>query len=141
MDFGSYEQVSYMSGYKYPIEWIVLDKNNITGEVLLLSEYNLWLSWGSNIVTWETSGIRSYLNGDFYDEAFSDIEKQYIQSKYIINEGENNTNDKIFLLSLDEANKYFKSDMERKTKPTSYATRYLSPYKLKRTQDETNNSR
>jgi len=35
--------------------------------------------------------------------------------------GGNNTNDKIFLLSTDEARKYFSSDEKRKLWPTPYA--------------------
>lgn len=64
--------------------------------------------------TWETCDIRKYLNGDFYI-SFDAAERERIIE--VINENSNNpwygtnggnpTSDKIFLLSIDEAVKYF----------------------------------
>jgi len=69
----------------------------------------------SGKVTWETSTLRAYLNGDFYDYAFSEEEKASIVSAAIENRnnqwynsaGGNDTEDKVFLLSLEEVVKYF----------------------------------
>ena len=58
--------------------------------------------------TWEDSEIRTFLNGDFYDKAFTHTpEKNAIINKTIITTGSNfvpsvTTNDKVFLLSEDE---------------------------------------
>jgi len=65
-------------------------------------------------VTWESSTLRQYLNGEFFDR-FSEDEKNRIAETKIrknanpwFNTKEGNaTNDKVFLLSLGEAVKYF----------------------------------
>ena len=67
---------------------------------------------------YELSTIRLWLNDNFYNTAFSDIEKELILTTLVdnsinstdYNSNEyicNNTNDKIFLLSLNEVLKYF----------------------------------
>lgn len=61
-------------------------------------------------ITWEESSLRTWLNGEFINRAFSDEEKENINITEIVNqddpdygtEGGNNTSDKIFLLSLSE---------------------------------------
>ena len=79
--------------------------------------------------TWETCTLRSWLNNEFFNKAFSAEEKQYIlqsdvsadkNPEYSTNPG-NATKDNMFLLSIVEANKYFKSDDARKCAPTDYA--------------------
>ena len=129
VEFGSYEQDNDTSNGKEPIEWIVLDVKKVRS--LLISRYGLDAKPYNNIqrnVTWETSFIRDWLNYDFLDEAFSsEWEKSLIRSSMIINSGNRNvdggvdTNDKIFLLSSAEANKYFSSNTERKCVVTDYA--------------------
>ncbi|MCM1159841.1 MAG: DUF6273 domain-containing protein [Roseburia sp.] len=60
--------------------------------------------------TWETSTIRNWLNDSFYDIAFSSSEQDAIVTQNVVNEdnpssgteGGNNTNDKIYLLSIGE---------------------------------------
>ena len=52
------------------------------------------------------SGVRSWLNGDFYNEAFSAQEKEYIETSTIdceTSSGREAGNDKIYLLSKSEA--------------------------------------
>jgi hypothetical protein len=69
---------------------------------------------------WEKSTLREYLNGDFYN-SFSASDRSQILLTHVINAnsaqkgypGGNDTDDKIFLLSLDEANTYFGSSEER----------------------------
>jgi hypothetical protein len=97
-----------------PIEWRVLENNN--GELFLLSVKNLdrkaydenWTSFtASEWATWETSTIRTWLNGEFANVAFSDDEKAQIALSDVINSdvanGGNDTQDKVFLLSYAEA--------------------------------------
>ena len=82
----------------------------------------------SKDVTWETSSIRRWLNEEFIQAAFSiDEQKQIVKitnknpnsSKYRT-EGGKDTQDKIFLLSTNEAENYFASDETRACEPTAY---------------------
>ena len=138
ISFGSYWQNS--SEYKEPIEWRVLDVKN--GKALLISKYALDCQPYNEeykSVTWETCTLRRWLNSSFYNDAFSINEQPKISdvvvtadanSKFDTDPG-NNTKDKIFLLSIDEVNKYFssiKTDqdgnwciVDRMCAPTQYA--------------------
>lgn len=70
--------------------------------------------------TWETCTLRKYLNGDFYNK-FDDWYKARMLTTNIANpdnpeygtKGGNDTTDNIFLLSIDEARKYFSGDSDR----------------------------
>ena len=72
-------------------------------------------------VTWEKSSIRSYLNNDFYRSAFDVKQRKRVLTSTTINEdnseygtkGGNQTQDKVFLLSIDEAKRYFLYNDER----------------------------
>ena len=73
--------------------------------------------------------MSSWDNGTFFDAAFSSEEQNRIISStatadknpsYSTSPG-NNTTDKVFLLSIKEVNKYFKSDDARKCAHTDYA--------------------
>ena len=99
-----------------PIEWLVLDKQG--DDVLLLSKYIIDYKPYNNKeidVSWETCKIRDWLNGFFYLKAFSSSEQEKIKITNVLNEanpdcgmtGGNNTNDKIFLLSIEEVKTYF----------------------------------
>jgi len=65
-------------------------------------------------VTWENCGLREYLNSEFYDR-FSQADKARIiaaanknpENQWYGTAGGKDTRDKIFLLSLEEADKYF----------------------------------
>lgn len=65
-------------------------------------------------VTWETSSIRAYLNGEFLN-IFSEAERARIFETTVINndnpwflrDGGNDTVDRVFLLSLEELVRYF----------------------------------
>lgn len=79
--------------------------------------------------TWETCTLRQWLNNNFFNAAFSGYERAMIPTvtvsadenpEYSTDHG-NATQDRVFLLSIDEANKYFGSDSERRCKPTDYA--------------------
>ena len=127
--FGSYEQDNDTSNGKEEIEWVVLDKQDnkilITSKCALdYKEYN-----NSTVnITWETSSIRSWLNDEFYNEAFNTNEQIFIEETLNVNEGNskygtdggNDTNDKVFLLSVSDVEKYFDSKVSRKVAPTNY---------------------
>ncbi len=128
--FGTYEQDNDTSNGAENIEWQVLAKEN--NRVLVISKYVLDChSYNATRedVTWETSTLRTWLNGTFLNSAFSETEQAVIAQetitvdknpKYDTDPG-NATKDKVFLLSFDEVNKYFSSDSARQCKPTAYA--------------------
>lgn len=131
VEFGSYKQTG--DGQVMPIQWIVL---NITGfKLLMISKYGLdQVPYSKDHkagkgVTWETCALRKWLNSDFYNTAFNDDEKKKIEISKIDNPdnerrgtpGGNSTQDKLFLLSIDEVLCYFSSDEERKASQTEYA--------------------
>ena len=78
-------------------------------------------------VTWDTCTLRSWLNNEFINEAFTTAEKAKIPtvtvsadknpSYYYTNPGRA-TQDKVFLLSIPEVNKY---SFEKRCKATTYA--------------------
>ena len=130
--FGTYQQSSDGSGgYNTdPVKWRVL--SNTGGQLFLLSDQNLdvfqYHTDDQENVTWETSTMRSWLNGygassnaggdngtdytsdNFLGSAFSDKEQAAIAQTTVVNgpntdygtDGGNNTTDHIFLLSLAE---------------------------------------
>lgn len=116
--------------------WKVLAKEN--NKALIISENSVARRpYHENSfdmhVTWETCDLRQWLNNDFYNE-FSDGEKAQIATTLVVTEdnpkdgteGGNNTEDKIFILSAEEAEQYFSSDEERKATftGTSYGYSY-----------------
>ena len=135
--FGEYVQSDTLSKSKEPIEWVVLDKKE--GKALIVTKFAIdCLKYNDEVfspkaawkyvVSWETCTLRKWLNGHFLSEAFSDDESGIIQTTNVISEKNPlysidpgvDTQDKIFLLSISEANKYFASDELRKCVPTEY---------------------
>ena len=118
--FGQYEQDGNTSNGKEDIKWKVLkiesDKVLIISEVCLESKP---IHPSDVNVTWETSSIRQWLNNEFLN-TFSNTQKSIIKKSHISNDtyilnadSGNDTNDYIFLLSVDEAQMYFQSDEAR----------------------------
>lgn len=133
--FGVYEQDNDTSNGQEDIEWQVLDIQN--GKVLVVSKYALdskpynaeYARPNVTDVTWETCSLRTWLNTDFIRMAFSEKEKAMIPTVKVTadknpvfdtNPG-NDTQDRVFLLSSNEANQYFDSDGARGCQPTDYA--------------------
>lgn len=126
--FGKYGQKD--AADPEPVEWRVLDVQD--GKALVISEYLLApmvYNYDLADVTWEMCSLRKWLNGTFYDEAFSDSEKSLIQTVTVKNpdnpehgtNGGNDTEDKVFCLSLEEAQLYFKDADDRMAAPTESA--------------------
>ena len=126
--YGRYFQDS--DNAKSPIEWLVLDvKGN---EALLISRYGLDCKRyhpGWENTTWEDCDLRKWLNSDFLKSAFSNEESERILVSELKNDnnpkwgirGGNVTEDRIFCLSIAEAEQYFSSDEDRQCRPTAYA--------------------
>lgn len=116
VSFGTYPQTK-AGNDATPIEWLVLARDG--NKALLISRYGLDAQKYNTIntgVTWEKCTLRTWLNNAFYNKAFNSAEQTAIlitsvdNSKcqgYWSTEGGNNTQDKVFLLSYAEANKYF----------------------------------
>ena len=128
--FGAYEQDNNTGNGKEPIEWRVLAKEG--NRILVISKYGLDAKAYNDIytsTTWETCTLRQWLNNDFYNAAFSEEEKAAIPTVTVTAEDNaeystyagKDTNDKVFLLSIREANQYFSSDEDRLCAPTDYA--------------------
>lgn len=132
--FGSYEQDNDLSNGAETIEWLVLDKQD--GKLLLLSKDALDAkpyNEEDEDVTWETCTLRNWLNGEFYDTAFSSEEQKRIATTKVKNEdnpeygteGGKDTKDKVFLLSIEEVLRYFDPDpIAEDHARYAYATRY-----------------
>ena len=130
VQFGHYEQDNNTTNGKESIEWIVLAKEG--NRILLISKYALDCQPYNTTktgVTWETCSLRKWLNGSFMNTAFSVSEqnsiicatvKADINPSFITSPG-NNTADKMFLLSITEADVYFNKYEARKCSPTNYA--------------------
>ncbi len=117
--FGGYEQ---NNGYE-EIEWLVLDIKD--GKALVISKYVLDCkpyNTTHTSVTWETSSLRTWLNDEFIDWAFTKNERNLIATT-AVSTNSGTTNDKVFLLSTDEAEKYFKSNSARRVEVSEYAER------------------
>lgn len=127
--FGSYPQDA--NGVKFPIEWLVLDvKEN---EALLISRYGLdYKPYGNDPYSfwWERSELRRWLNDNFIKSAFSNEDvnkiliselKQKANPKFDDCCPGNDTKDRVFCLSIAEAEQYFSSDEDRKCERTEYA--------------------
>ncbi|MCR5616734.1 MAG: DUF6273 domain-containing protein [Clostridiales bacterium] len=106
-----------------PIEWIVLDNE----DCLTL--------WSSEILTndifdddsdsWEDSHMREYLNGDFYDAAFSKKEKkQMVEGTMYDDESQSIIEDKVFLLTQDDMSLLL-NDMGQRYRLAGYAYNYV----------------
>jgi tetratricopeptide (TPR) repeat protein len=128
--FGNYEQDSITADGKEAITWRVLSVKD--GKALLLSEKNLDCKPYNKeytAVTWETCTLRAWLNNEFINDAFTQGEKDSIAQSAITNsknlnygtDGGNTTLDKVFLLSIEEAEQYLASVELQKAANTAYA--------------------
>lgn len=121
--FGAYPQGE--KGETEPISWRVLDRK---GDQLLLLSYDILDEKPYHIkeedVTWEKCSLRKWLNSEFIQKAFTKTEREKLIAETLLDNpdnadygtrGGNPTRDKVFLLSIKEAQKYFiKQTPERK---------------------------
>lgn len=131
--FGSYEQDGKAINGKEDLQWIVLEEHS--DRILLVSRYaiacqsfhNCWAD-----MTWEDCTLRLWLNNTFMEEAFSEVQQDMILQTDVDNSGTqgnstwnkkggNDTSDRIFLLSYQEAKRYFDNERARICEPTIYA--------------------
>lgn len=143
--FGHYEQDKDFVNGKEPIEWLVLEVKE--GRAFLISKYVLdGHQYHSQKfvnddpvaaipyeVTWETSDLRAWLGSEFLNTAFTAAEQESIVITTVKNpdhsngtEGGNDTRDKVYILSLEEALNYFgvaenRKNLKAATTPTEYS--------------------
>ena len=128
--FGTYEQDNDNTNGAEDIEWLVIDKQG--KRILVISKYALAFQPYHTTLdesTWETCSLRHWLNHDFFNEAFSATELLLIPAVCVSADQNPDystnsvwpTEDRIFLLSVKEANTYFASDDARECLATDYA--------------------
>ncbi len=134
--FGLYEQDGDSSDGPEPIEWVVLESNDnqcmmISKKAIECGKYQDH-NTVSTVVTWEDSDIRKYLNADFYNNAFSLEDRNYVLLTAVDNSraqwpagmdsatSDPTTNDYVFLLSYQEVNQYFPEESNRICELTPY---------------------
>ena len=123
VSFGVYEQDGNADNGPEPIQWIVLDK--IDGQLLLLSADVLEARQYHHVpfeeVTWENSDLRVWMNGDFYEAAFTPVQRGLIETVRNKNadqsitgaSGGAATDDRVFALSETESVIYFNTPAAR----------------------------
>lgn len=117
-----------------PLPWVVLAKEE--GRVLLLAKEiiaSLECDYMCKKIlqkeTWETAEIRTWLNDVFLNTVFSPEEQQYIAQVTLTNpnnkkhhkKGGPDTEDRVFLLSVEEVLQYIPEERERRCGCTNYA--------------------
>ncbi len=118
---GYYTYTTYWFKYE-PISWRIVDE--LDGKALIVSDLIIdaqefqsesYLVGGYDLNNYEQSTIRAWLNDTFYNTAFNELQKSYINTTYVDNSssqsaGKNyscpDTEDKIFFLSHAELCKY-----------------------------------
>ncbi len=131
VEFGSYEQDGNTDNGKEKMKWTVLDIKN--GKLLLINNFCIEkIPYNESLVktTWEECTLRKWLNNEFLNTSFTDEETTKIDITHLTNHknpsyrmpvGGKNTNDKVFVLSYNEANFYLKDDNLIHVKATKYA--------------------
>ena len=114
--FGKYEQDGDLSNGPEPVEWTILEEDD--EKMFLISRYILdchTYNTEDKEVSWESCELRTWLNNDFYNDAFSPAAQQRIlttdisvsDNAFFDTDGGNDTQDKIFCLSVEEIWKYY----------------------------------
>ena len=131
--FGTYKYMPYMDDVR-PVEWEVLERDG--NKALLISKYVLDCAKfheNDDLTFWGKSTLRGWLNNEFYDEVFSKAEKKAIDQvpntpgvEDTGNLGNNDTKDRVFLLSAKELAEYFNDSTSRQCEGTDLAVTYLN---------------
>lgn len=134
VEFGSYEQDNKKETADEAIVWRVIDRkvNGDSKKLLLISEKVLDAhAFDTELkgAKWATSDLRTFLNGSFIEAAFSAEEQAKLietenatadNGRYIVDSGEDST-DKVFVLSKEEAEQYLAKRGWQKAEATVYS--------------------
>ena len=130
---GLYEQDDDPDNGREPIEWQVLAVEE--DRALVISRYGLesrWYHYPQVDITWETSNLRKWLNEDFYGDSFNaeeqekilDVKNSTAGDQESGTDGGADTQDKVFVLSIEEAKTYFQTDNDRLCEATAYEKKH-----------------
>lgn len=117
VDFSDKNDVVFGEFNGVKLHWKVIKSNG--SSVAIICKNVLGYSYFSkNDVKWENSAMRNWLNGEFYNKAFSIEEKNIINISHNknnedISNYEKNTDDKVFLLSVSAIEKYLPDETSR----------------------------
>ena len=105
------------------IEWIVLDVDTDTRNVMLVSKYCLDAQpYNAGVkrveTSWETCSLRAWLNTNFFNAAFSQVEQMMI---FPTKTGKTDATDTVFLLSRAEATSLFANNAALMSEATEHA--------------------
>lgn len=123
IEFGEYEQDNDTANGNEQIEWVVLAIEG--NKALIISRYALdykLYNQTHNEIRWENCSLREWLNGSFYNSAFSSAQKQFILETSYDKEAGNDAKDMVFVLSYKEASTYFVTDSDRVCQNTAYCS-------------------
>jgi hypothetical protein len=122
--FGSYPQKK--KNKPMPVTWRVLDERD--GKALLISSALLDKApyHKGKSGTWAESDLRRWLNGEFFSAAFDEKDRELIAETENENNAGGTTRDKVFLLSSDEAERYFADNKDRMAEKTTLQSSALS---------------
>lgn len=118
------------SGNK-PIEWKILKVEPY--KMLIVASYGLTahvFHEGNTFPGWGNSDIREWLNSEFIDHTFNEEERSLLKHEPIItyvdpeSDRTVTTEDKVFLLSIEEVEHYFPEKADRKLLPSEYASNH-----------------
>lgn len=121
-EFGCYPQE--LNGDVKPIIWRVLKREKDCMLVIALRGldckpyHNKYCA-----VTWADCSLRRWLNGEFYYKAFNEQERRVILPSIIRSGSGPATEDRVFLLSIDEVNSLFAGEIDRRAWPTEFAVK------------------
>ncbi len=110
---GTYEQDNDLENGPEDIQWLVLYREGnralvVSSSVLAGGRHK---NYGYVDSAWDGSAIRTWLNGDFWNAAFTPEEQRWIPAGV----------DRVFLLSVEETEAYFPDEGSRAASPTAYA--------------------
>lgn len=127
IEFGEIEQDGDFQNGKEKIEWYILNETSedmllISKDIILTLPYSVYY----DTPTYEKSTIRYYLNSEFFNNSFTEEEKERILTINVENNYDNefgiwcgnNTSDKVSILSAKEYEKYY--DIVKNAELTKY---------------------
>ena len=127
--FGEYEQDGDASNGAEPIEWLVYGINGSRAYLISVAGLDARAYNTGNSTSWDNSEIRSWLNGEFLESAFTESERALLEdhecatpvNPYYYTSGGATTWDKVYLLSAEEILTYFTVIRNRIVTPSQYA--------------------
>ena len=130
LTLGEFEQDNDFTNGSEPLEWRVLKKSG--HRVMLITEKIITarpFHETHKKLRWRACDLRTWLNGEFMEKAFTAAEQRLIQEVELVDSGNEDygigagseTRDRVFLLDIDEAFSCFSSASDRAAVSTKYA--------------------